>query len=94
MAKYRMKTEAVDAIQFKYRGDCDGPEACVLATTLGLSRNGPSKLWEIRTPYGWHIVEYGFWVIIYADGTKAVFSADFFEDTFEPIEEEKIKEIK
>jgi len=89
MAKYRMKTEAVDAIQFKYSGDCDGPEACVLAKSLGLSRNGSSKLWETWTRYGWHIVEYGFWVIIYTDGTKAVASSKVFKDTFEPFEGEK-----
>jgi len=84
MAKFRKKTEVVDAVQFKYSGDSDGPDACALAKSLGLSRHGSSKLWEVETLSGWCIVEYGFWVITYPDGMKNVLFPNFFEDIYEP----------
>ena len=85
MAKYRKKSVVIDAIQFEYRDGCDGPLTCDLAETLGLSRNGPSKLWEVLTSKGWRIVEHSFWIVTDPNGEKRVFGPGLFEALFEPV---------
>ena len=85
MAKYRKKSEVVDAIQFKYIDGCNGPLTCDLAETLGLSRNGPSKLWEVLTSKGWRIVEHSFWILTSSNGAKSVIGPGLFDSIYEPV---------
>ena len=42
MAKYRKKPVVIEATQFNYIDNIDGPKTCELAKSLGLSRNGTS----------------------------------------------------
>ena len=87
MAKYRKKSDVVDAIQFNYIDNFDGPKTCELAKSLGLSRHGTSALWEIQTPRGWHIVYSGDWIITNAEGEKLVCEISGFETLYEPVKE-------
>ena len=88
--KFRKKPVVIEAIQFNYiDGDCDSLQTIALATALGLSRNGSSKIWEIETLEGWHIVSDGDWIITGVKGEKYACKPDIFELTYEPIEEKE-----
>lgn len=49
---FRKKPIVVEATQFNYIDGIDGQMTVAKATSLGLSRNGSSKLWEIETLEG------------------------------------------
>ena len=58
------KEDIFKAEQFIYDGDIDGKDAHTIAEKLGLSQNVPhSVLWEIKTNYGWEIVNYGDYIL-------------------------------
>ena len=83
--KFRKKPVIIEAEQFFY-GDIDSPETAALAERLGLSRNYPhSKLWEIETLEGHHIVSNGDWIITGVKGEKYACKPDIFKLTYEPI---------
>lgn len=84
MAKYRKKPVVIEATQFNYIDNIDGPKTCELAKSLGLSRNGSSLLWEIKTPVGWCIMYSGDWLITDAKGQKHRCGSSIFETTYEP----------
>ena len=84
MAKYRKKPVVIEATQFNYIDNIDGPKTCELAKSLGLSRAGSSLLWEIQTPGGWCIMYSGDWLITDTKGNKHHWSHEDFEATFEP----------
>ena len=85
MAKFRKKPVVIDATQFFYVA-IDSPETVVLAESLGLRRNElHSKLWEIKTLEGWHIVSNGDWIITGVKGEKYPCKPDIFEMTYEPV---------
>ena len=74
MPKYRKKPVVIEATQFNYIDNIDGPKTCELAKSFGLSRNGPSLLWEIKTAEGWRIMYSGDWSITDAQGQNTVAS--------------------
>lgn len=81
--KFRKKPIVIEATQFFY-GDLDSPETVALAESLGLQRNEPhSKLWEIQTLEGWHIVSDGDWIITGVKGEKYPCKPDIFDMTYE-----------
>lgn len=85
--KYRLKSTSVDAVQFKNPGSGDEPETTELARSLGLSRNGTSLLWEIKTSYGWRIVYHNHWIVT-SDGSfgskqVTVYNPEDFEELYE-----------
>ncbi len=84
MAKYQKKPVVIDATQFNYIDNIDGPRTCELAKSLGLSRNGPSLLWEIETPKGWHIIRSGDWIVTNTQGEKSICKPEPFEILYEP----------
>ena len=84
--KFRKKPVVVEATQFNYvDGDCDSLQTIALALALGLSRNGSSKIWEIETLEGWHIVSDGDWIITGVKGELYPCKPDIFELTYEPV---------
>ena len=85
--KFRKKPVVIEATQFNYIDNFDGSKTCEFAKQLGLSRNGSSKLWEIETLEGWHIVSGGDWIITGVKGEKYACKSDIFEQTYEPVEE-------
>ena len=88
MSKFRKKPVIIEASQFNYT-DIDSPETIALARKLGLSRNeSHSKLWEIKTLEGWHIVSNGDWIITGVKGEKYPCKPDIFEATYELVEKE------
>ncbi len=86
MAKFRKKPVIIEATQFNYIDNFDGPKTCELAESLGLTRNLPySKLWEVKTLEGHHIVSDGDWIITGVKGEKYPCKPDIFEWTYEPV---------
>ncbi len=84
MAKYRKKPVVIEATQFNYIDNIDGPATCKLAMSLGLARSIPhSLIWEIETLEGWHIVRDGDWIITGVKGEKYACKPDIFELTYE-----------
>lgn len=84
MTKYIKKPIVIEATQFNYIDNIDGPQTCALAKSLGLSRNRPHSLWEIETLEGWHMVSPGDWIITGVKGEKYPCKPDIFEMTYEP----------
>ena len=83
--KFRKKPVVIEATQFNYIDGIDGEKTKTLATSLGLSVNkGVSKIWEIPTLEGWHIVRDGDWIITGIKGEKYACKPDIFELTYEP----------
>ena len=68
--KFRKKPVVIEATQFNYIDEINGLKTIAMATALGLSRNGSSKLWEIETLEGWHIASNGDWIITGAKGER------------------------
>ena len=87
--KFRKKPVVIEATQFRYIDGIDGNETICLATVLGLSRICSSKIWEIETLEGWHIVSDGDWVITGVKGEKYACKPDIFEQTYELVKESK-----
>ena len=87
MAKYREIPVVIEATQFNYIDNIDGPKTCELARSLGLSRNGPSLLWEIQTPEGWCIMYDGDWLITDPKGNKHRCARKDFKTRYEPATE-------
>ncbi|MBW2622639.1 MAG: hypothetical protein JRD68_07015 [Deltaproteobacteria bacterium] len=85
MTKYRKILPPVEAVQFNYvDGDCDSDGTVALAADLFLTRNGPSKLWELRTRKGWRIIYSGDWIVTSIDGDKEIVGNDHFGERYEP----------
>lgn len=85
MIKYRRK-DTINAVQFLFIDNIDGKETIKFAESLGLSRNGNgmiSKIWEVKTKWGWKIVNHGDYVIIDDDGSYAVVTKERFEELYE-----------
>jgi len=83
--KFRKKPVVIEATQFSYIDGIDGKKTIKFAESIGLSRNkGYSKLWEIETLEGWHIVSNGDWIITGVKGEKYPCKPDIFETTYEP----------
>jgi len=89
MRKFRKKPQVIEAIQFNYIDNIDGPQTVALAVALGLSRYGSSKLWEIETLEGWHIVRDGDWIITGIQGERYPCKPDIFEQTYEEVKDGK-----
>ena len=87
MAKYQKKPVVVDAVQFNYVDNIDGPETCKLAESLGLVRNEPqSLLWELKTTYGFSIVHAGSWVVTGMNGNKFICDNYTFKSLYEIVD--------
>lgn len=92
MAKYRRK-ETFEAVQFLYIDGIDGVETIKRAEELGLSRNGGgmiSKIWEIKTKWGWKVVRHGDYIMTESDdwgNHKSVVFGERFEELYELVPE-------
>ena len=84
--KFRKKPVVIEAIQFNYIDGINGLKTIALALALGLSRKGSSKIWEIETLEGWHIVSNGDWIITGVKGELYPCKPDIFELTYEKVE--------
>lgn len=85
--KFRKKQVIIEAEQFNYK-DIDSPETINLAGRLGLYRTRnypPSKLWEVKTLKGYHLVSRGDWIITGVKGEKYLCKPDIFAMTYEEI---------
>ena len=64
MIKCCKKPTVYTAERFFYVDGIDGHKTSEEACRLGLSTNGSSKLWEIKTVFGWKLVDHKDWLLI------------------------------